>query len=294
MLIKKLLVVAAFFGALVASSANAAFLTNWYFNPAGTGFAGGTKITEYLDINLSSLVNTTVPNMAGAFSFSEYGTFFSAGHDGLPGYVNPVTMTNFLGAGQVTGVFSLSGTGVLSGAIAFAPGGTIDLWASSATQPYGTAAGIYGADAGTNFADLVVLAGGGSIDATGVPNGQQTLIAAITALTAGYWFDSSGVDLSTIVPSLPPLLLGFTTVNASVTTTEIAAPFNSEMVSGLGASAYTGCLPGLVVGPCTGAGSFNLAANGQQRLAVPEPGSVALLGLVAIAVAGFSRRRRVA
>ena len=66
---KKLLGIAALAGAFVSAPAQAAFLTDWYFQPNGTA-STQTQINEYFDLTGPSYVSTTVPDGGGNFTFN--------------------------------------------------------------------------------------------------------------------------------------------------------------------------------------------------------------------------------
>lgn len=270
----------------VSATASAELLLNWRFNPAGGGFATAVTINEFLDIVGPSYVQTTVPDGSGNFTFTEWGAFITQGHDGGTPY------TGFSNVELTATLVNNTGTGTLGGSIAFNPGGVIELYSESPiVNQFATTAGVYGATDGVNFGDFSVVSGGGAIDPTGIPNGVQTIIAQATALTCGYWFNSTGTDLCTLVGGSDPLLFGFVTVNAS----RVVNP-SSEVVGEIvntlaGDATFTNCLPGQTTGGCTGAGEFVISNNGQFRLSVPEPASLALVGL-ALAIFGFSSFRR--
>jgi hypothetical protein len=285
---KKLLTVAALSTAFASVPAHAAFLTNWYFQPDGTA-GTQTLINEYLDIVGPSYVQTTTP-VAGAFTFNEYGAVHSVDHDGGTVYAG-----NFSSTGEITALFSLQGSGTLGGAITFT-GGAINIYSDVGRQDFGTATApgtIYGANNGTLIGTFDVVFGGGTIDPTGIPNGTETLAARALFLATGYWLGPDGTtDLSGLAGPTSPLF-GFTTTNASrVGSTSDAV--KSDIVGAFGGNAtYTdpGCLPGEITGSCTGDGAFVISNNGQERLTIPEPGSLALFGLSVFLLGAFARRR---
>lgn len=270
--------------AAATPASSAEFLFNYAINPNGTGFGGATTINEYLDIVGPSYVQTTTPTGTGAFTFTENGAFVTSTHDGGAAYpfTNQLTatLTNNTGFGSLVG-----------GSVTYNPGGAIQLY-SDTTADFATTNSIYGANNGTNFGTFEVVSGGGAIQPTGVPNGDQTIIARATALTAGYFFTDTGVDLSTLIGTGTDLLFGFVTVNASRVVNPTANVVGEIVGQLAGDATFTNCLPGEVSATCTtGAGEFVISNNGQFRLAVPEPTSIALFG-AALALFGFTRRRQ--
>lgn len=283
-------------GALAPGAASAqVFLTDWYLNIDGTGFggAGQIQVSQYLDFVGNSYIqnytdNTyTTPLPANSalntpFAFKDNGVFRITSADNGPAFP-PSTATN----AEMTALYAGgTGTGTLGGPITFNPGAALDLYAGS-TANYATATGsgvYYGANDGTDIGSFVQTSGSGLVDVTGVPNGQLTLVFQATNLAPGYWFDSSGTDLSTLVGS--GLLFGFVTTNASYVDTPTTVLVD-QLVDGLAnaSTTYTN----------TPATDFIVSNNGQFRIetrTVPEPASIALLG-IGLLGASLTRKRKV-
>lgn len=258
--------------AVIPATSSAAFLNNWYYDADGAGGAAATQIAEYWDIVGPSYVKNTFTS-ATNFTFQEWGAFVTNAYDGG----NP-----YPAGRQTTGLLSTNGVGTLSGGISFTSG-LLDIF-SDPLSNFASATQIYGANDGTNIASFTVTGGGGAIDPTGIPNGLITLIAQATYLAPGYFFDSNMVDLSTIVSSPGGLVFGFATTNASRVANPTATVVN-EIVGD-----FAGQLAGYTNTPPY---DFMISNNGQFRLSVPEPGSVALygIGLLALGLATLKSKR---
>lgn len=290
MKLKKQLLAGLVAATLVPMSASAAFLTNWTLDVTGAGRTTGdgvSNVGEYLD-----MLGTSYIDIGPTFTtFNDYGTFEVAGADGVGSKFD-----NFVTGGdlyELTAIFSLSGTVALPGAISFTPyaaGEYAEMWIgsdSTGTADYGTAAGIYGANNGVKIGTFQLSQGSGAVDVTGVPNGQITLILEPTFLAAGYFKDSSGNDLATMVTATQGdgPLFGFVTTNASLIDA-VPGLVNSEIVMELagGASLANSAPPD----------RFVVSNNGQYRwapAAIPEPATLGLLGIGLLGM-GFASRKR--
>jgi len=256
-LIKKYLAATVFaVSALSAGSANA-YLTNWTLDTNGAAAGGAVVVNEWLDLTGTAYIHNTLTS-ATTFTFQEAGVFTSFSHDGFGVLPSALTAT-----------FTGTGSGTLNGALTFATG-TLEI--SSGATVIGT---------------FDLTSGSGMLDGNFLPNGAVSTIFKATSLTAGYWFDSAMNDLANVVADPNGLLFGFATTNASLATNP------SQIANGL---ALTGGLYAATFGsaPSTdnyGVENLVIGNNGQYRLQVPEPASLALIG-VALLGLGASRRRK--
>lgn len=270
--------------AAMSSAQASVLMTDWVFNPSGGGFAGGQTIGEYLDVNGNAFIelNAAGPN---SFTFKEHAVFNLTQADSN-GRLFPM---NFPG-GNITATLEAVGKGNFSGAFTFT-GGTIRMYQNPVGGQYATTAGYYGANLGKQIAEFnVLVGGGGKVNANGSPlnNGQVTVHAEAAAgkLAAGYFFNGSGVDLSTE----PMFAFAFTNANTLLKPSKTLV---QELACGFAGFQGQGC-----VGKSTYKNAdrqhFIVGGNGQFKLAeVPEPGSVALFG-IALAGIGALRRRKAA
>lgn len=258
-------------------TASAAFLQNWFIDLDGPGGSAPSPVNEFINVIGLTYVQNTLGG-GGSGTFTEFGVFQSPSTD-LGG--------SYAAGYELTGVLSATGTVSLGGSIAFT-GGTLQVYAGTPAN-FSTTSGpnIYGANDGTLIGSFIVNpGGGGNVDLSGVPNGQITTLLTSTFLAPGVWLAPDGV---TPISSLG-LILGFSTTNASRLTGTIPQSIENEIAceGALGLPNGTDCSV-----PNTLPGDFFLSANGQFRLAIPEPATVVLLGggLLLIGLVGFARRK---
>jgi len=270
------LCLAAFVGLMFLPRPSSAFLFNWYIDPDGPlGPDGKIKIDEWLNtVGLSWTLNNLNQG-----TFQEWGTFKAVSHGGGGG----------LGTSELTGIANLMGNLILGGNVTFT-GGSLSIYSDS-TNDYGASepgafGSIYGADNGTQIAQWSLLSGSGTVDPSGVPNGQFTTIWTATNLTPGYWFMPDGVTDIATLPSPPIFTLGYSTTNASWVQNP---PLNNaeELYvdyagSPLSPGSWTNIPPA----------DLFISGNGQWRIdVVPEPATMLLVGSGLIGLAGLGRRK---
>ena len=281
--IRKTLIGAALATVFLPNVASAGFLNNWKLDLDGAGGTAPVTINEFIDLTGISYVKNTFTGPT-TFNFTDNGAFNVVTHDG------GATFAGFSGTRELTAIFSGgTGTGSFAGGVNFT-GGTLKMYSDTALDfatVAGSAVSTYGANNGTLIGTFTLVSGGGAIDpVTAIPNGFLSIALKADSLLAGYWFDSTGTDLSTIAGLTPPLLFAFATTNASY----VANPsqlVKDEIVGELagGTVGYTNIPPN----------DFVVSNNGQYRLSVPEPGTVALmgLGLLAFGLSGARRFRNI-
>jgi len=268
--IKSVLAIAALAG---VSSAQAGIVQ---FNPAGAGSAGAIPVTSAITAHGSGFVMTQPnPNDPTNFLFSETGAYQLTQPDG----------SSPIGTHDITLTYSVMGTvNPLSGALSFSTG-AFSLY-SDATFNYGTGSSnpsvVYGANDGSLIASFLISSGLGN--ASGNVHLQGTAIAG--SILPGFFFSSSGIDLSTTGN------LQFAVDIGNAIDLAPSATVISELVCkaagfpgpGCNGSDYSNTPYYFVV---SDGGATSLSTND-----VPEPGSGSLVFAGIAGLGLFSRRSR--
>ena len=256
-------------------------ISNWQLSLPGILDTG----INQLNFNGESYVTNTLqnPNVQGVYTSTDLGVF------NIMQYNNGNAL--HLNNGQLTGVFQATDLTNLTGSTPnyIFTGGTFTLYYNP-SQVYGTtSANLYGAQTGTAFATFNIQVtnnpntGGGFLNANGTPtaNGTVTVFSAPPATLVGSPFlDSLSVPLS------QNILLGFVTTNASEDTTANASNYTID--------------PNLVAALSGSTGTVNnspsdlfISNGGQFKLQdIPEPATLALMGLGLVGIAMTVRRKQ--
>lgn len=240
----------------------------WQLNPAGTGLAGATRLSE-LDVGgvgyVQILPSSTDPT---GFTFIEHGAYQALQSDkSTPFGTQDLTVTyTVMGSGNSLGLSFTSGS--------------INLYADR-NFDFASATGSYGADNGSRIASFSVF--GGGLNANGMVSVQANAVAG--SMLAGYLFAADGSDLA----NRNNVQMNLAVFNQQTTPDSLLV---AEVVCGMAGSTGAGCNGTPFVNTPF---AYTVKDGGYATIsAVPEPETVSMLlaGLGLISV--VARRRRAA
>jgi hypothetical protein len=275
------LLAAAAFALAFSPFASAGQIFGWELDLSGLGGGDNTGINNLSFNGESYITNDASRPLA---NFTDQGVFNILQY-------NAGVSLDLGGGGQLTAVYSgaTGTTDFTNNTFTFDAGGTLQFYFNptpiSGTDQYGTTANnVYGAASGTLIGTFTQIAGGGgTIEASGAPtdNGQITATFQADSLASGVW-QYLGTDL------MPTLTIGFVTTNAS---TDGGIGSNTDLQQAL-----TKLLSGTASTPGNDIPNDIFVTNGGQfKLeTVPEPATIALMGLGLAGIGFGSKRRRAA
>jgi len=255
----------------IAVSAQSAFAASaWQINPLGSGVAGASSVSEINVGGVGFVQLLPNGNNSPLFTFIETGVYRALNADGSgPFGVNDLTVT-----------YSVSGTGnFLDASALHLNTGSINLYADP-NFDFGTSAGTYGADNGTQVASFDIFSG--YVTDTGLVTVNANGVAG--SIRSGYLFNADGADLAT----LSNVQLQLNVFNQPTWPDSVQL---AEIICGMAGYTGSGC-DGTTFVPTSLA--FAVQDGGSVTIsAVPEPETLTLLlaGLGLISVVGRRRRK---
>lgn len=250
----------------MTQSAHAFGYEDWWFDIDGAGGNAATQIHEYIGITSPNFVDTEF-NGPNLFTFDNVGVVKAIGHDG--GLDLPVGW-------QLTGIYSFNGNGELGADLTFT-GGQFDLYVNNSGDWGDMTKGVYGSNNGTHIASFDLDLGSGTLQPSGLPNGDISISYTSSFLAADYFFYADGTtDMASNG------VMSYTTTNASHITNPVPA-LAEEL---LGFAGYVG-------DPANAPpDDFFLSSGGQFRInPVPVPPALFLLGSGLAALFGIRRKK---
>lgn len=265
--------------ALASTGAQAAFTSFWFDADGAGATATAFRVDEFFDISgrflAQNTYNANPPN--NTYTFNQFGTAGITGRDSL-GFSGLSAGTQAQ-TQAVRAKFFGSGTGDLNSlSVSFNPTGFMEFYNPAYT---------------TMFAQFAIT-GGSGVTLLGIPNGFSTLIGKAASISAGYFFADNGgfmgADLACTFCANPDIF-NFATTNVSeITSQNTRNGVDLQLTAAYSDAAVQGA-NGLRLNDAFGRPTqLYASANGQDRMQIPEPGSMALLGLGLVGLAAMRRR----
>jgi len=262
--VKNIVAAIATISALCGVTSAQATIQNWYVDTDGAGGNVAVLVNDYLDLNGRAYVKNTFTS-ATNFSFNEVASLKTVLADGVT-LLSPTLTSSFFG----------TGSGTTGGALSFSSG-TLTVMSGAST-----------------VGQFTLVDGSANLLANStLPNGTVSLIFKATSLMSGYFFDSGMQDLANVVTAPGGLLMGFATTNAIDLSKDKGAVNGNVNVDASLVTAYNnqfGTSFGVIDANQTT--DLMLSNNGQFRMEVPEPTSIALIGLGLLGLARSQRSKK--
>jgi hypothetical protein len=262
---------------LVVAASQAHALSNWYFNPQGTGFADAIGVSELNLGGYGFIEQSFSGDFLQPLAFEEHGAY----------ELMPPAGVTTLPAADITVTYEMAGQAGLFGANFSSS--LISIYSDS-NFDFGSTNGTFGADNGQLIAQFEIVGGSVSL----VPL-RATLEASLVdgSMASGYFFDVYGNDLAGVTG----LGLNLDVASQFIYTrdgnivSELACDYAGFTGPGCNGSSYH---PSFIMAYATvqDAATATLTYNGSAPIvAVPEPTS-ALMMLAGLLGIGAMRRFR--
>lgn len=278
--------------ALTAAAGHASALTmvfneNWGFNYLGTGT--GSAVTPVDEMTYLGISYTESTGFAPGDTFLDVGRIGATGfqNDGspIPAGVSGIGVTHEISATYLNWTGTYGTTVGDNTPFTFDQGGTLNIFVDTTLDNTSFA----GASNGTNIMSLSILDGSGNINFNnpGGIDGNVNILFEVTSAATGYWFldtDNDGfgdTDVATFLAGGNILTVGLTDSNNNIFTPSSAVQDDFIAFTGLGNP--------------TGPGDIYTLNDGSFHpgVAIPEPGTLGLLGLGLIGLGAVGRRRKI-